>query len=268
MRKTLLVTLLLIVTCPWAHAGAPANTPSIGGLQLVAQFPAELPQRLSGFAYDGEKFWATVYHGRGRYATLDPSTLLWTINNDAEQHRTISDVSGLFQSPAALCFINRELWVAGSYGQSFGSIDTQDWKIQRVFKGKQREDPKSQAYASMAFDGRHLWIAWHWLRYELPTSQTQLLLKIEPETGKVVAEYPVPAGTRIDLTHGLTWDGSMLWHAKDNRLSAIDPATGQVVAGYLLPQIKRPSGLAWDGYALWIAEFDGKIWRLPVFANP
>jgi hypothetical protein len=102
------------------------------------------------------------------------------------------------------------------------------------------------------------------LRYNLPTSETQRLLKVEPETGKVVAEYPLPCGTDNDMTHALTWDGSRLWHAKDNKLSTIDPATGRVTEMCILNDLKRPSGLAWDGQSLWIAEFDGKIWKLSV----
>jgi hypothetical protein len=39
-----------------------------------------------------------------------------------------------------------------------------------------------------------------------------------------------------------------------------------VTGEYKLDQLKRPSGLAYDGSALWIAEFDGKIWRLPLYA--
>jgi hypothetical protein len=50
---------------------------------------------------------------------------------------------------------------------------------------------------------------------------------------------------------------------KDNRLSSIEPSTGEVTATYVLDGIKRPSGLAWANNALWIAEFEGKIWRLP-----
>jgi streptogramin lyase len=264
MRKVLVASVLVILTCLFAATGSSAAGPNLAGLQLVTQLPWELPQRITGLAYDGKKLWATVYHGGGRYATFDPASSVWTISSDEQQHRAITKVSGSFSSPGAISFVNGELWVAGSYGDSFGSIDIQDWKVKRVFKGDQREDnTASQHYSSMAFDGAHLWIAWHWCKYKLPVSETQLLLKIELETGKVVAEYPLPAGTRPDVTHALTWDGSRLWHAKDNRLSSIDPSTGQVTAQYVLPELRRPSGLAWDGQALWIAEFEGKIWRLP-----
>ena len=262
MRNLLLLCVLtLLIICPArpSYAG-----PTLRELKLVAQLPAELPQRVLGLAYDGEKLWTTVYLSRGHYAKLDPSTLEWTISDQKKQHDAISKVAGSFVSPGGICFVNGKLWIAGMYGDSFGSIDMNDWKVERLFKVKQRDSYGSQSYASMTYDGSHLWIAWHWFRYDLPTSETQVLLKVDPETGNVVARYPLPGGTRNDGTHALTWDGARLWHAKDNRLSAIDPSTGRVTAEYTLNDLKRPSGLAWDGQSLWIAEFDGKIWRLQV----
>ena len=232
-------------------------------LQLVTHLPADLPQRVLGLAFDGQKLWVSIYLGRGRYATLDPSSLEWIIDDTRKAHIAIGEVAGAFESPGAICFANGKLWVAGAYGDSFGSIDTRDWTVEKIFKGKQREHERaSQSYSSIAYDGRNLWIAWHWFRYDLPKSQTQLLLKVDPESGKVVGQFPAPPGTPNDATHGLTWDGSRLWHAKDNTLSAIDPATGRVTDRYTFDQLKRPSGLAWDGQSLWIAEFDGKIWRV------
>jgi hypothetical protein len=239
------------------------NNPNIRELKLVTQLPAELPQRISSLAFDGKNIWVSIYLGRGQYATLDPSTLNWKISDSEQHHKAFREVAGAFESPGGICFVKDKLWVAGSYGESFGYIDTQDWKVTKLFKGKYRDDSASQMFASMAYDGNHIWVAWHWFRYKLPTSQTQLLLKIEPETGKVIGEYPLPAGTANDGTHGLTWDGTQLWHMKDSKLSSIDPDSGAVTAQYSLEQIKRASGLAWDGQALWIAEFNGKMWRLP-----
>lgn len=262
MRNLLLICVLtLLIICPAAPAYA---GPPLGELKLVAQLPPELPQRISGLAYDGEKLWAAIYLGRGYFATLDPSTLTWKIGDEKKQHDAISAVAGSFASPGAFSFVNGKLWVAGAYGDSFGSIDINNWKVERISKGRQRDGAGSQSYASMTYDGSHLWIAWHWFQYALPTSETQLLLKVDPESGKVVERYPLPCGTSTDMTHALTWDGSRLWHARDNKLSTIDPASGRVTAIYILNELKRPSGLAWDGQALWISEFDGKIWRLQV----
>lgn len=240
------------------------NVPIPDGLVLITQLPEKLPQRVSGLAYDGEKLWLTIYLGRGRYATFDPLTNSWKISERSEQHQAIKQVAGAFESPGALCFASGKLWIAGAYGESFGSIDLQTWKVDRIFKGRYREgDPATQSYSSMAFDGTYLWIAWHWTNYQLPASQTQLLLKVDPETGKVIRQFSLPGGTANDMTHGLTWDGRQLWHLKDHLLSAIDPSNGSVTAQYNLVLLHRPSGLAWDGKALWIAEFGGRVLRLP-----
>ena len=172
-------------------------------------------------------------------------------------------VAGVINSPGAICFVDGKLWVGGGIGQSLGLIDTHDWNVERIFTGKQREESDaSQTYSSMTYDGANLWVAWHWFRYDIPRSQTQLLLKIDPATGTTIAKYPLPPGSATDMTHGLTWDGWQLWHAKDNKLSTIDPASGGVTAQYKLSKLRRPSGMAWDGQALWITEFDGKVWRL------
>jgi len=232
-------------------------------IELITQVPKELPQRVSDLVYDGEKLWAIIYHGQGRYATFDPVTYGWTAGHNHEQLRAIRQVSGRFESPGALCFANGKLWIAGSYGESFGSIDLATSRVERIFKGKQQpDDSASQSYSAMTFDGTHLWMAWHWFNYRLPGSETQLLLKIDPQTGQVIQQFSLPPGTANDGTHALTWDGKQLWHAKDQRLSAIDPSNGQVTAQYSLKQLRRPSGLAWDGTALWIAEFEGKIFRV------
>jgi len=266
MKSMLLCSLLTVAGLsflPNPKTRSLISNPNILELKLVAQLPAELPQRISSLAYDGKNIWVTIYHGRGHYAVLDRSTLDWKISDDDKHHKAIKEVTGAFESPGGVCFAKDRLWVGGSYGESFGYINTQDWTATQIFKGKYRNDPASQGYAGMAYDGDHIWIAWHWCRYNLPTSQTQLLLKIVPETGKVIGEYPLPEGTPNDVTHGLTWDGTRLWHMKDSKLSSIDPASGEVIAQYYLRQIRRASGLAWDGDALWIAEFNGKIWRLP-----
>ena len=262
MRKLISLHVVLFLLC-FTFTTVQAAVPNLPELQLVAQLPPELPRRISGLAFDGEQLWATIYMGRGRYAKLDPSTLTWTVDSNAEHHRVIAEVAGAFQSPGSVCFVNGTLWIGGAYGESFGAIDKQTWKVDRVFKRMQRADRASQSYASMAYDGNNLWIAWHWFKYAEPVSRTQLLLKVDPATGNVIAEFPVPAGSRSDMTHGLTWDGTSLWHMKDQRLSAIDPTTGAITAQYRIEGVKRPSGLAWANDALWISEFGGKIWRLP-----
>jgi streptogramin lyase len=243
------------------------GAPILSALRLVTELPKELPQRVSSLAYDGEKLWATIYLGRGIFATFDPATDTWQISREIQQHAAIKAVAGSFESPGGICFAAGKLWIAGSYGDSFGVVDPQTWRAERVFKVKQQDHYASQSYASITFDGQHLWMAWHWFNYYIPPGDAQRLLKVDRETGKLVESYPLPPGSAADMTHGLTWDGQQLWHVKDKLLSAIDPSNGNVNAQYELPQLSRPSGLAWDGQALWISEFRGRIWRLPFTDN-
>src|SRR5882672_9513343 len=63
---------------------AKSSEPNADALKLITQLPAELPQRISGFAYDGEKFWVSIYQGRGLYATFDPLTLSWKASDSDE----------------------------------------------------------------------------------------------------------------------------------------------------------------------------------------
>jgi hypothetical protein len=263
MTRGLLLAFLLASFITSVSAASVNLGPDLEQLKFVTQLSPEVPRRVSSIAYDGEKLWVGIYMGHGIYATLDPSSLQWTIGNEKKSRDAISDLSGSFYSPGGLCFINGKLWIGASYGDSFGSVNPHDWKVENKFSVRQRDGSASQSYAGLAYDGNYLWIAWHWNKYSFPVSQTQVLLKVELKSGLVIAEYPLPPGQPLDSTHGLTFDGSLLWHAKGNRLASIDPATGQVTAEYTLNQIKRVSGLAWDDKGLWISEFNGKIWRLP-----
>jgi hypothetical protein len=240
------------------------SLPVVEKLEFITQLPKELPQRVADLDFYGEKLWAVIYLGQGRYATFDPVTYGWTVSYSNQHHQAIKEVAGIFESPGGFCFANGKLWIAGSYGETFGSIDFGSAQVEQIFKVRQQSDRSaSQVYTGLTFDGSHLWMAWHWFKYRLPTSQTQLLLKIDPQTGKVIQQFSLPPGKASDGIHGLTWDGKQLWHVKDHLLAAIDPATGQVTARYTLKSLKRPGALSWDGSALWIAEFEGRIFRLP-----
>src|SRR5687767_1440239 len=76
-----------------------ARAPKLGELKLVTQLPREFSPRVTGFAFDGEKFWAALYTGKGRYATLEPATLIWKKSESEEHHKAIREVAGALQSP-------------------------------------------------------------------------------------------------------------------------------------------------------------------------
>lgn len=226
--------------------------PLIEELKAVCEIPAEIPRGISAIAYDGEKIWAASYLDKGRYATFDPQTQEWKFFDSEKERKAIGEVTGTWSSAGGMTFIGNKLWLASSYGFSFGNINTETWET-KVFKGKYKDDETaSQSYRGIAFDGKYLWIAWHWYKYAMQNSETQVLLKIEPETGKVVEKFPLPPGTRNAGARGLIYDGENLWDLKDNLLSVIDTANGSVISQYKLDKFKRAISLAWDGNSLLI----------------
>src|ERR1044071_5123436 len=135
MTRRLMLACLLAssITCSSVSAASVNLGPDLEQLKLVTQLPAEVPRRVASIAYDGEKLWVGIYMGHGIYVTLDPSSLQWTIGNKQESREAITAVSGSFDSPGGLCFVNGKLWIGGSYGDSFGSVDPHDWKIENKF---------------------------------------------------------------------------------------------------------------------------------------
>lgn len=237
--------------------------PLIDELKVICQIPAEIPHGVSAIAFDGEKIWAANYLDKGRYATFNPQNREWKFFDSEKERKAIGKVTGTWSSAHGMTFVGDKLWLASSYGFSFGSIDTRTWET-KVFKGTHRDDETaSQAYAGMAFDGKYLWIAWHWYKYVMPNSETQVLLKIEPETGQVIEEFPLPPGTGNAGARGLIYDGKNLWDLKDDKLSAIDTSNGSVISQYKLGKFKRAISLAWDGNSLWIVA-DKELWKLPL----
>jgi hypothetical protein len=260
MKKFVSITFILITFIVTAFA---QKAPTIGELKQVSQVPDTIPQRITGMAFDGEKFWFPVYLSNGHYASYNPKTEEWKYSDDEKHHRAIHRISQPFSSSSGIAFVGKTLWLGGSYGESFGSINTETWQVEKHFAKKGRPDINGgQSYSSFAFDGTNIWAAWHASDCKLPTSEAQLLLKINLETGEVIGKYPLPAGSAPDSVHGLTFDGTKLWHIKDGKLSAID-LKGKVLSQFILKDLDRPSGLAWDGESLWIVEFSGKLWKLP-----
>lgn len=233
-------------------------------LEEVSHVPETIPRRIQAVAFDGKKLWFAIYHHRGGYVTYDPETKQWDTTQDPRLRDAIAATMGRFMSAAGMVFVDGKIWLGSAYGESLGWVDPSGPATFVVSSGHYKPDLYgSQSYSDLTYDGTHLWAAWHSFHHPSPRSKTQLLLKIDKDTGEVLGEFPLPPGESGDGTHGLTWDGTTLWHAKGNKLSQLD-RNGSLLRQYAIPNVNRPSGLAWDGRALWIVEFGGKLWRLPL----
>jgi hypothetical protein len=259
---------LLIAITLLAGSSIAQLAPAINELEQVTQLPPEVPQRVGGIAFDGKRIWFALYAAKGMYATYDPDAKKWDTTQDEKLRASIAQVTGRFISPGGIAFVDGKMWLASAYGESFGSIDVKYPAI--VVAYNRLQDPSltgGQSYADLAYDGTNIWIVWHASYYKNDGTKTHLLLKIDKDTGDTLAEYPVRSRTNPgDGAEGLAWDGHSLWHAKGNFLTEYD-RNGTTRRQFALDKVNRPSGLAWDGSSLWIAEFGGKLWRLPFKEN-
>lgn len=255
------VILLAIASGSSAHS---QKRPSPEQMTLVSEVPIDIPRKIIGMAFDGEKLWFSISHDKGHYATFDPQNGQWKYSDNETQHTAIRKLSQPFNSASGIAFDGRKMWLGGSYGESVGSINLDTWQVEKHFIGKLRNDVhNSQSYSSLAFDGSNLWAVWHMFEYKRPASESQQLLKIDQNSGEVLERYSLPEGPRADGLHGLTFDGETLWHIKSHKLSAIS-LQGKLLNHFIVKEVNRPAGLAWDGEFLWIVEFSGKLWKLPI----
>ncbi len=266
MKKVNVILLISIFTI-LSFVVEAQKQPIINEMKLIAETPSEIRFHISAIAYNEGKIWAISSHDKGRYAIFNLEDNKWELSDSGEHYKAIREIAGRYNDVGGMTFANEKLWLGSGYGYSFGSVDMKTWKVANNFQRKHRDDnTASQRYAGMAFDGTYLWIAWHWYKYALTNAETQVLLKIEPETGKVIAEYPLPPGQRNAGARGLTYDGENLWDIKGNQLSKIHTSNGNVVSQYQLNEIKYGISLAWDGDSLWIMADKG-LWKLPLKNN-
>lgn len=109
--------------------------------------------------------------------------------------------------------------------------------------GQTRRAIEMAAHAGTAFDGRHL--------FQIAESR---ILKIEPETGRVIATIPAP-GNGGDS--GLAWHDGTLWvgEYRARKIHQIDPQTGEILR--TLESSRFVTGVTWVEGELWHGTWEG-----------
>jgi glutamine cyclotransferase len=97
------------------------------------------------------------------------------------------------------------------------------------------------AHAGTAFDGQHL--------FQLAEN---LIQKIDPKTGRVLATVPAPGGDA-----GLTWAEGTLWvgQYRERKIHQIDPETGAILR--TIESNRFVTGVTWVDGELWHATSEG-----------
>jgi glutamine cyclotransferase len=99
------------------------------------------------------------------------------------------------------------------------------------------------AHAGTAFDGQHL--------FQLAEN---LIQKIDPKTGRVLATIPAPGGGGDS---GLTWAEGTLWvgQYRERKIHQIDPETGAILR--TIESNRFVTGVTWVDGELWHATSEG-----------
>lgn len=100
---------------------------------------------------------------------------------------------------------------------------------------------------SLAWDGKYLWRSLH--------AGSGELVKIDPETGKVVANIGNPG---IAQDRGIAFDGQHLWvnDFSAKKVFEVDPVTGKILSSFKIPEMgSGSSGIAWDGQYLYLVNW-------------
>jgi glutamine cyclotransferase len=99
------------------------------------------------------------------------------------------------------------------------------------------------AHAGTAFDGQHL--------FQLVEN---LIQKIDPKTGRVLATIPAPGGGG---DAGLTWAEGTLWvgQYRERKIHQIDPETGAILR--TIESNRFVTGVTWVDGELWHATSEG-----------
>lgn len=245
--------------------------PDVENLHAVAPYEVS-PQYLAGIALNGNSIWGTIYLKGKIYARFDLAPKERQERNERNERKEHIGrprwtehplpQEGAYGSVGGICILDKKLWVATTDGLSIACYDLKSMKREQHFTFP-RYSEASQSFGGLTHDGKHLWAEWHTHGKDNSKGPGQLLLKLSPSSGAIVASHPITLGDRADTARGLEWDGSALWLAYDKSLVAINPKTGRPTKTYQIPDVLRPSGLAWDESGMWIGEFTGKLWHLP-----
>ncbi len=95
----------------------------------------------------------------------------------------------------------------------------------------------ANAHTDLAGDDRALWIS----------SDTTVLMRVDPETGRVTKRADVGGGIPMLL------DGDLLWGASPHHLWAIDPVSGDVALTFDLDDTIETFSIAVTEDAIWVA---------------
>ncbi len=247
----------------------------------------ELPEIISGFAFNGLDFNAITSDGKlytlsqdgrkkGRAQVSLPCShrntpsglafdgrLLWVgdfpyiYKIDLSGNQVGKKLSSSRYNPEGLAFDGRHMWVSDMFSGKLYKLDIDGTVMKNI-------DAPTTSIVDLAFDGTHLWCTDNWNNtvYKITTA------------GEILETIPSPGQS----PEGITFDGSHLWLAsgQSNMIYKFD-TNGVVISSFPTPGSvsgepgafnSSTLGLAFDGHNLWCSDgYTGGIYKLDSSGN-
>lgn len=156
--------------------------------------------------------------------------------------------------PNALETSSEGLWIGDQDTDGAYLVDWNGKVLRRV-------ETESSNTSGIAYGGGFLWMAANGKAYRRPPKPTDAttgeILKVDPETGKTLARYPVPGGGGV---HGLEFAEGTLWitSLKLKMLSQVDPKNFGLIR-QIPVHLGRAHGLAWDPPGIWVMHSTDRV---------
>jgi len=207
--------------------------------------------------FDGTYMWVTSL---GIESTVSPGTFdvppqITKVNvGDSSDIviMTVDDIPDLL-APFGAAFDGRYMWVA-NHGTTVEGSNLL-LKIDPITNKQVDKIALSQPYPEfVGYDGKNIWVT-SYGAYTLtpePFGQGDLLTKINPQTGEILAEITTPKGPCEVL-----FDGKDIWVACYSSDSVIRVDVNEnKIKSIITNDLSNPAGLIYDGRYIWTGNFD------------
>ena len=126
------------------------------------------------------------------------------------------------------------------------------------------EHKKSASTPGICYSFPNAYLVFHSLDYEKEIKETQRLLSIDVNTGKIVFDTPLSISeNRKDYTgHGLTYAKGYVWHLRENLLTKMDSKNGKILKTYYIENAKKCTSLFYYKESLWVTNFNGGVYQI------
>lgn len=228
MRKTVLISLMIVLLVPWCTA-------RVGDILSTFTTPGPCP---TGLAFDGRFLWLADSY----------TDMIYKI--DSKSGEVVKSFSSPGYHPEGLAWDGTFLWHVDEGEKSMYLLDPETGDALLTLESNS-SNPRD-----LAWDGEYVWIADH---------KKDLIIKVSPVDGMMVQNFPSPArepaGLAFDGKYLWVTDRG------EDRIYLVNPEDGVCLSSFRAYG-PFAYGLAWGNKSLWNVDYENdEIYQIKVFCR-